>query len=151
MAKTRTQLYIWQKLWTLGLVFLAFFAVPTGFYLREVAGALERSRVELAGVDEARAATAVARALNLHRLYAAATLSGAADLARDREASAAAVDESLQPPARARATGGAAAPSTPALYQAWRGLPDAGAGGPLSATDAHGRHNELIATALGLR
>jgi methyl-accepting chemotaxis protein len=151
MAKTRTQLYIWQKLWTLGLVFLAFFAVPTGFYLREVAGALERSHVELVGVDEARAVTGVARALNLHRLYAAATLSGAADLARDREASAAAVDESLQSLARALGADGAAAASIAALQQSWRALAGSVAQGLLSSADAHSLHNELIATTLGLR
>src|SRR4051812_27573650 len=120
MAKTRTQLYIWQKLWTLGLVFLAFFAVPTGFYLREVAAALDRSRLELTGVDEARAATQVARALNLHRLYAAATLAGTKDLAREREGSAAAVDESLKSLAAALGPDGATAAAIPALQQSWR-------------------------------
>ena len=68
-------LVLWRWRPLIGLVFLLFFAVPTGFYLKELLRTLERSRAELFGVGEARAATDVARALAVHRMYAAATLS----------------------------------------------------------------------------
>jgi len=125
MAKTRRQLYIWQKLWTLGLVFLLFFAVPTGFYVKEVLRTLERSRAELLGVGEARAASEVARALAVHRLYAAATLSGAPGLAEQRSRAQAAVDAAI---AALDATLGPelrAVEAIASLKQGWSGLADA--------------------------
>jgi len=150
MAKTRRQLYIWQKLWTLGLVFLLFFAVPTGFFVKELLRTLDRSRAEATGVDEARAATEVARALAIHRLYAAATLAGASGLANEREQARAAVDAAMKSLEAGLAPALRAGDRFRSLQQGWSALADAVGKGLLEPRDSNARHGELAAAALGL-
>ena len=151
MPKTRRQLYIWQKLWSLGLVFLLFFAVPTGFYVKEVLRTLERSRGELAGVAEARAATEVARALGVHRLYAAATLSGAGTLSAERLQARDAVTAALRSLQETLGRDARSGDAVRALEQGWSGLADAVDKGLLDPKDSSTRHGELAGAALGLR
>ena len=149
--KPRTQLYIWQKLWSLGLVFLLFFAVPTGFYLKEVLRTLERSRAELSGVEEARAAAEVARALAIHRLYAAAALSGSPGLAAEREQAREGVDTALKALDAVLGADLRAGDVVRSLRHGWSGLADAVDKGLLDPQDSNTRHGELAALSLGVR
>ena len=137
MAKTRRQLYIWQKLWTLGLVFLLFFAVPTGFFVKELLRTLDRSRAEATGVDEARAATEVARTLAIHRLYAAATLAGASGLANEREQARAAVDAAMKSLEAGLAPALHAGDRFRSLQQGWSALAHAVGKGLLEPRDSN--------------
>ena len=145
--RARGKLYIWQKLWALGLVFLVFFAIPTGFYLQEVGRTLARSERELAGMDHARAAVAVAGALAAHRAWSAAVISGDTAFAPQRQAARDDVDARLAALRTALEGDERMAPRAGELATAWQGL----AAADLSRTDSHGRHGELIEAAMALR
>ena len=145
--KARTKLYIWQKLWTLGLVFLVFFAIPTGFYLYEVTRTLARSERELAGMDHARAAVAVADAIGAHRAWSAAVVSGDAAFAAQRQAARAEVDARMAALRAALAGDERMSPRLEELVAGWQAL----AAANLSRADSYARHGEMVEYAMALR